>query len=593
MIPDTDESLLGYIKRRSDAEGFPEARGFLTSLGQTYGRAIFEEPERLALDLDLDLATMEQILPAKQPMDAALDWSFHRMHRDPVCPACIAACQPRRKEWRHALVTACAEHVCQLIDQCPGCGDNLTLLSDGYAGCLCGASYGDANAVPAGAFETEFAKLIAGHSAHMGGIDLGSEEGLHAARTVWFLCANMVRARTGKEGKATYPKTVAEARMRLARIQPLLIDWPNAFDEHVVQRWNAPDAEGLTAAARLGVWYRGLLSQKGALAEALLSRCLIVVSTVCGDAYKTRRHQDGAAWMSAAHAGDILGIRSERIVEAVRAGAMGGSQGRSGTGHVHTIVRTRDIEEVREQRARSATKEKVRNTLGVSRKQFELMEEARFFGAECRVSAHPCVDGKFDLKNICAAVDGIRQVAHGESAGADGLVAFRKINLRRTTDRTAILKIYRLIADQKLRAVTFAEGDNLGDALFDAAGINRLLQDHGGARSWTAGDVAEFSGWKPECVTGWCEQGLLQATKGMRGSFHVWQITEEALSRFCREFHVVSDLAKEGKTTSRKLLASLTDRGISSVGSQAVGTSSRGHLIRSGDIARMIAFSPT
>ena len=491
------------------------------------------------------------------------------------------------------MVTACAEHVCQLIDQCPGCGDNLTLLSDGYAGCLCGASYGDANAVPAGAFEIEFAKLIAGHSAHMGGIDLGSEEGLHAARTVWFLCANMVRARTGKEGKATYPKTVAEARMRLARIQPLLIDWPNAFDEHVVQRWNAPDAEGLTAAARLGVWYRGLLSQKGALAEALLSRCLIVVSTVCGDAYKTRRHQDGAAWMSAAHAGDILGIRSERIVEAVRAGAMEGSQGRSGTGHVHTIVRTQDIEEVREQRARSATKEKVRNTLGVSRKQFELMEEARFFGAECRVSAHPCVDGKFDLKNICAAVDGIRQVAHGESAGADGLVAFRKINLRRTTDRTAILKIYRLIADQKLRAVTFAEGDDLGDALFDAAGINRLLQDHGGARSWTAGDVAEFSGWKPECVTGWCEQGLLQATKGMRGSFHVWQITEEALSRFCREFHVVSDLAKEGKTTSRKLLASLTDRGISSVGSQAVGTSSRGHLIRSGDIARMIAFPPT
>ena len=515
------------------------------------------------------------------------------MHRDPVCPVCIAACQPRRKEWRHALVTACAEHVCQLIDQCPGCGDNLTLLSDGYAGCLCGASYGDANAVPAGAFEIEFAKLIAGHSAHMGGIDLGSEEGLHAARTVWFLCANMVRARTGKEGKATYPKTVAEARMRLARIQPLLIDWPNAFDEHVVQRWNAPDAEGLTAAARLGVWYRGLLSQKGALAEALLSRCLIVVSTVCGDAYKPRRHQDGAAWMSAAHAGDILGIRSERIVEAVRAGAMEGSQGRSGTGHVHTIVRTQDIEEVREQRARSATKEKVRNTLGVSRKQFELMEEARFFGAECRVSAHPCVDGKFDLKNICAAVDGIRQVAHGESAGADGLVAFRKINLRRTTDRTAILKIYRLIADQKLRAVTFAEGDDLGDALFDAAGINRLLQDHGGARSWTAGDVAEFSGWKPECVTGWCEQGLLQATKGMRGSFHVWQITEEALSRFCREFHVVSDLAKEGKTTSRKLLASLTDRGISSVGSQAVGTSSRGHLIRSGDIARMIAFPPT
>ncbi|UWR33531.1 TniQ family protein [Sulfitobacter sp. W027] len=593
MIPGMNESLLGYIKRRSDAEGFPEARGFLTTLGQTYGRATVEEPERLALELDLDLATIEQILPGKQPSDAALDWSFHRMHRDPVCPACIAARQPRRKEWRHALVTACAEHECQLIDQCPGCGDDLTLLGDGYAGCLCGSSYVDANAVPASVFEAEFAKLIAGHSAHMGGIDLGSEEGLQTARTVWFLCANMVRARTGKEGKATYPKTVEEARARLARIEPLLLDWPTAFDNHVVQRWYAPDAEGLTAASRLGVWYRGLLSQKGALAEALLSRCLTVAGTVCGDAYKTRRRQDGAEWVSAAHAGEILGIRSERIVEAVRTGAMMGSQGRSGTGHLHTIVRTQDVEAVRKLRARSATKQKVRDTLGVSKKQFELMEEARFFGAECRVSSHPCVDGNFDLKNICTAVDGIRQVARVKSAEADGMLAFRKINLRRTTDRTAILKMYRLIADKKLRAVKFAEGDSLGDVLFDAAEIDRLLQDHGGARSWTAGDVAEFSGWKPECVTGWCEQGLLQATKGKRGSFHVWQITEEALSRFRREFHVVSDLAKEGKTTSRKLLTSLADRGISSVGSQRAGTSSRGHLIRTRDIARMIAFHPS
>ncbi|RKF13086.1 hypothetical protein D6850_16465 [Roseovarius spongiae] len=593
MTPETHESLLGYIKRRSDAEGFPEAGGFLTMLGQSYGRAMIEEAERLAEDLDIDLATLEPILPSAQSKDPALDWSFHRMHRDPVCPSCIAASQPRRKEWRHAMVSACAEHGCQLIDECPGCGGPLTLLGDGYAGCLCGASYGDAMAVPASSLETEFSRMIAGRSAKLAGVELCADDGLHNARTVWFLSANMAKARTGKEGKSIYPKTVAEARTRLRSVEALLLDWPTAFDDHVVQRWNGPGAEGMTAAMRLGAWYRSLLRQKGALAEALLSRCLIVVSTVCGDAYKTNRHKDGSNWVSAAQAGDILGIRSERVVEAVRGGMMIGSQGRSGTGHLHTIVRMQDIEEVHELRARSGTKEKVRSILGVSRKQFQLMEEARFFGAGCRMSAHPCVDGDYDLENICAAVDEIRQVAHGESARADGLVAFRKVNLRRTTDRTGILKIYRLIADQKLRAVTFPEGDGLGNALFDAAEIDRVLQDHGGARAWTAGEVAGFSGWKPECVTGWCEQGLLQATRGKRGSFNVWQITEEALSRFRQEFQVVSDLAKEGKTTSRKLLASLADRGISSVGSQPVGTSSRGHLIRTGEIARMIAFPTT
>ena len=360
-----------------------------------------------------------------------------------------------------------------------------------------------------------------------------------------------------------------------------------------MQRWNAPGAEGLTAAVRLGAWYRSLLGHKGALAEALLSRCLIVVSTVCGDAYKTRRRQDASEWVSAAHAGSILGIRSEKIVKAVRAGKMEGSQGRSGTGHLHTIVRMQDIEEVRRLRAQSATKEKVRNILGVSRKQFELMEEAKFFGEGGKMAAHPCIDGDFDLELIRDAVDRVRQMGGYENTGPEGLVSFRKINLRRTTDRTAILKIYRLIADQELRAVKFGDDDSLGDALFSAPEIDRVLQENGGARAWTAGDVAAFSGWKPECVTGWCEQGLLHATRGRRGSFDVWQINEEALSLFNREFQVVSDLAKEGNTTSQKLLASFADRGSSSIGAQPVGASSRGHLIRTGDIARMIAFLST
>jgi hypothetical protein len=412
----------------------------------------------------------------------------------------------------------------------------------------------------------------------------------------WLDCVEddqLAKARTGKEGKSTYPKTVAEARALLKPIEALLLDWPAAFDDHVVQRWNAPGAEGMTAAMRLGAWYRGLLNLKGILAEVLLSRCLLVVGTVCGDAYKTNRHKDGSTWVSAAQAGDILSIRSEKVVEAVREGTMIGSQGRSGTGHLHTIVRMQDVKEVHELRARSATKEKVRSVLGVSRKQFELMEEAKFFDVGCRMLPHPCVDGAFDLECIRDAVDRVRLEARDESVDTAGLVSFRKINLRRTTDRTAILEIYRQIANRELRALKFTEDDSLGDALFSEAELSRLLQEQGGAREWTAGDVAGFSGWKPECVTGWCEQGLLQATRGKRGSLEVWQISENVLSRFRCKFQVVSDMAKEGKTTSRKLLASFAERGIASVGSQPAGSSSRGHLIRTSEIAKIMTLTPT
>jgi hypothetical protein len=372
-----------------------------------------------------------------------------------------------------------------------------------------------------------------------------------------------------------------------------LSDWPRAFDADIVQRWAAADADGLTAATRLGSWYRGLLKQKGALAEALLSRCLFVAGTVCGDAYKTNRHKDGSTWVSAVQGGEMLGIRSERIVEAVRDGTMDGAQGRSGSGHLHTIVSMQEVEKLRELRTRSATKERVRNILGVSRKQFDLLEEAGFFAEKCRTPPHPCVDGDFDIERIRQVVDQIRQRTVEKSSASDGMVAFREINLRRTTDRTAILKIYRLIAGQELRPLMFPEDGSLGDAQFSEAEVSVLLRQHGGARAWTAGDVAAFSGWKPECVTGWCELGLLQATKGRRGSFDVWQISEEALSRFQREFQVVSDMAKEAKTTSRKLLASFAERGITSVGSQPARKSSRGHLIRTQELARIVVIPPT
>lgn len=369
------------------------------------------------------------------------------------------------------MVTACAKHGCQLIDECCGCQAPLTLLENGYGGCLCGASYGEAKTVQATAFEIEVARTIASLSSQLAGVHLGVDEGPHTVRRGWFLCANMTRARTGKEGKATCPKTVAEARERLTRVAPLLLDWPRAFDGHVVQRWNAPGADGLTAAMRLGSWYRGLLKQKGALAEALLSRCLFIVGTMCGDAYKTNRHQDGSTWVSAVQGGEILGIRSERIVEAVRDGTMDGAQGRSGTGHLQTIVSIQDVGKVRELRARFAT---------------ELSEEANFFGEGCRTPPHPCVDGDFDLEQIREAVDRVRQGAREECAGSDGIVSFRKVNLRRTADRVAILKIYRLIADQELRPLKFDGASSLGDAQFSEAEPAVLLQQHSGARAWAA-----------------------------------------------------------------------------------------------------------
>jgi hypothetical protein len=435
--------------------------------------------------------------------------------------------------------------------------------------------------------------MIAGQPTKLAGVNIEGTEGRQAARAIWFLCNHVSPARTGKEGKAGYPKTVQETRDLLTLGEALLVDWPWAFDDHVVQRWNAPVANGLTAARRMGAWYRCLLSQKGILAEGLLSRCLHVVGTICGDAYKTDQKGDGVTWVSATRAAELLGLRSERIVEAVRANLIPGSQGRSGTGHLHTVIRSQDVDQIRTLRETAANKTEVRDTLGVSKKQLDLLEQAGFFPAACRMTPHPCIDGDYDLVQVRKVVARIRQSISDQGYVPNRAIPFREINLRRTTDRQALLQIFCQIASNELRPMVFDEASKLGDALFDEDEIDLLLKQHGGARAWTVGDIAGFTGWKPECVVGWCEQGLLEATKGNRGNFGVWQITEKALAQFNREFCVVSDLAKDGRTTSRKILKSCDDQEIVTVGSRPAGSSTRGHLIRSCDLARILISAAT
>lgn len=209
------------------------------------------------------------------------------------------------------------------------------------------------------------------------------------------------------------------------------------------------------------------------------------------------------------------------------------------------------------------------------------------------MQTYPYVDGVFDLECIRDAVDQVWLEPSDENVCADEPVSFRKINLRRTSDRTAILKIYHLIAKGEFRALQFTEDDSLGDALFSEVELSRLLQEEGGARECTAGDVARFSGWGPECVTGWCEQGLLRATRGKQSALEVWQISEIGSRIFGVSSKWFRTWPKKGKTISRKLLASFADRGSTSVGSRPAGSSSRGHLTSNGDLPKIMISMPT
>ena len=95
----------------------------------------------------------------------------------------------------------------------------------------------------------------------------------------------------------------------------------------------------------------------------------------------------------------------------------------------------------------------------------------------------------------------------------------------------------------------------------------------------TARDVARMTGWKSECVTHWCAEGLIRAKHGRVGGADAWLIQPEALSVFQAAYLVLSDLAAKNATTSRGILRKLQHRKIATVGMMRVGSTTRGHLL--------------
>lgn len=342
----------------------------------------------------------------------------------------------------------------------------------------------------------------------------------------------------------------------------------------------------MTAAQRLGSWYRALLAQRGVLAEALLAECLQVVAHTCGDAYKLGRVDGESQWMSAAEAARSLAIRPDRLVEAVRSGALVGRQSTSGTGHRHTVVRAADVADIGRERQRFIGKSKARAFLGLSKKQFDLVQESGAIPMMADARWQSLVDGSIDRTALQATVDAIRSpVTDRRPQGANvAMVAFRDLNLKRTTDRTALLDVFRKVFTGEIRPVEFGGEIRLADAKFDAEEVAGYLKQGGAARSWTANDVAQITGWKPETVTHWCENGLLRADRGVRGSLPVWQISERDLADFQARFSVVADLARDAGTSSRHLLKRFTEMGIPTHGAKTVGSTSRGHLVRTSDL---------
>ncbi|CRL12815.1 hypothetical protein NIT7321_03695 [Phaeobacter italicus] len=517
--PEDGESLLGFLRRLAAMNAYAHLGDFLSLVEVRYGRPMQEDLPILAGKLGVDVGVLERTAPHSSPDFATLDWRFQRSEVDPFCPACIQDGRVWKQSWRHSLVSACPEHGLVLQSLCPRCGVTPSSTKGGFRTCECGYQLQDFQRVEATAGEVHIARLIEAAGRKSLEENIGpwkADVPGDISRFLFFLATSDHSTRSDKPGKMPLPRTLEATRDFMVPVHDLLADWPRAFDRNVEKRLNSGPQKFNSAPARLGKWYQRLMSFRGAAFDPFEERVGKTVGRVFDGSYAGALTPDeGREWISAAKAAKLLRIRAERLVSAVSDGVVTGRLQHSGHGHRHTTIPMGEVDRLRDLRARFVSSKDAGEFLGVAKKQFSLLIECGFVQTASGDAKHPLVDGSVDLPALIALVDRIRdEIAPAPPNGRQ--VRFRDLNLRRTTDRKALFQLLRQIRDGQIHPVAASKDDQLADFAFCGEEVDRFIKGVSGPAPLTARDVADLTGWKHECVTHWCKEGLLKSSHGRR-----------------------------------------------------------------------------
>ena len=582
IMPQDGESLDGFLRRVSETDFWADVADYLGQAGLRYGHRMVADLDVVEGNLGLEPGSLEAITPRWKSAKPVLNWRFERHHAAPVCPACIAEGRPHHQAWRHAFVTACTVHGLILEDQCPMCCEPLLPGKGGYDVCACGGPLQYLEQHAASEADLALSALI-GCEMHPSRACLPPALAFQTPSDIgeflFFLAASGLMARTGKQGKTSLPKTVEEARCFLSAATGLLCDWPNAFRQDVSDRLQRSDSGLSTAPERLGRWYQRLMRFTHPAYDDFRTELGQVVSAEFDGTYAGACGQEIHGlrdWVPAAEAARLIGIRPDRIVDAVANDEIEGKLYSRGFGHRQTAIHRTTIETIRANRDRFADKKALRHFLGVSRKQYDLLRDAGVMVSIFVADRPPLVDGDHDLEAARAAVARLAERA----IAIDGeTLPLKAINLRFTTDRVGVLAVLRAMRDGDLQPALGSTSGKLAAFEFDRESVDEILHQTLRGSGFTVQETARITGWKEQCIAHWCDLRLIDHEAYPHGRGKVRVIHQDSLASFQARFVPLASLAKQAGTSSRKLMAALADRGIDTVGAMQEGSAWRGHLV--------------
>jgi hypothetical protein len=239
--PYPTESLLGYVLRLSEMNGYPSPSAVCSLAGVRLNDlgAIGLRIDRLAAIASCGLAELSQIAFARsvngrrssQLLSHRLVPRELTLAKPKLCPRCVVEKGFIEAHWHLQLMVACPIHRCVAISECPKCRGSLHWLRPGLLECDCGENLQDSDMPETSSSETALLdiirrKLLGYPAADDNPLSLPQEQLMAMdLRSMLTVLRTIAKHRFVADRYAADP----DAQQIILAASRVLMDWPNNF----------------------------------------------------------------------------------------------------------------------------------------------------------------------------------------------------------------------------------------------------------------------------------------------------------------------------------------------------------------------------
>jgi hypothetical protein len=596
LSPQQSESLAGFLNGWARANQFPSRRALLHDLGMSHAIRVADgDLLKLAQALDMPVTTLSGMAPSDTPAVPALRRIFTRTRSEAVCPACLAEQSYSRRAWSHALATACPTHGTQLIDACAHCGSLLHHDRLMPHLCDCGADLRRMQVPPAASSaEVELSLLLDGQRPTNSVLPFAISESVPADIDLFMFgfanhfCSTTVATPGAKPGKAPIPRRTVDARALLTPALALLEQWPQAFTSRIEALLRSkPTSSTASVSKRLGPWYgflfRHFKREEYDPIRRATADCIVRLHDGRIDA-RTHNLQRVASvekeWFSVAEAARELRVSRERLMRGIDDGRIDASVHDQAPGYCERFISRDEIDRLQEIKADHMDETAAAKHLGVPESVLRVLMEAGVVQVSDPATTPPVTTGLVSRSRLEELAGRLLEGRAAMQAWKPRHVALRDLNLRRTTDRERLIRLFQEIGAGGIRPAGQDGTNQLGGLLFAHADIQARIASRSVAVTLTLQQVSDLTAAHYDAVKTWAEWGLLRARREHQQQGSPWLVDLADLIDFLSTHLPLAKLASQTRLSSRGIAARFASRGIETIGEAG----RRGTLVRVVDL---------